>query len=108
MCSVTSWFRNSKESPRRCSMFASELVTRLSTQMTRWPRSTRYSQRWEPRKPAPPVTTEVGIDLSYWPQLRVEESEAADEEAVAEEQRPDAPVLVAQAVVADEVLDLRQ
>src|SRR6267142_800758 len=43
-------------------MFTSELVTRLSTQITRWPRSIRYSQRWEPRKPAPPVTTDVGTD----------------------------------------------
>src|SRR5262249_17965621 len=66
MCSVTSWFRNANESPRRCSMFASVLVTRLSTQITRWPRPTRYSQRWEPRNPAPPVTTEVGTGASYW------------------------------------------
>ena len=41
-------------------MFASEPVSRLSTQMTRWPSPRSASQRWEPRKPAPPVTTEVG------------------------------------------------
>src|SRR5689334_6657280 len=43
-----------------CSMFASEPLTRLSTQITRCPRSSRYSQRCEPRKPAPPVTSVVG------------------------------------------------
>ena len=37
-------------------------VSRLSTQMTRWPLPSRVSQRWEPRKPAPPVTTQVLID----------------------------------------------
>src|SRR6266536_268118 len=42
-------------------MLASELVSRLSTQMTLWPAETRWSQRCEPRNPAPPVTTAVGI-----------------------------------------------
>ena len=32
------------------------LVKKLSRQITSWPCSTRRSQRWEPRKPAPPVT----------------------------------------------------
>src|SRR5262245_46705450 len=59
--SVTSWLTNSKFSPRRCSMFWSEPVSRLSMQTTRKSRSTRCSHRWEPRKPAPPVTTAVGI-----------------------------------------------
>src|SRR5688572_6293197 len=45
-------------------MFFSEPVSRLSTQTTRLPRSSRYSQRWEPRKPAPPVTRQVGIRWS--------------------------------------------
>ena len=40
-------------------MFSSEPVSRLSMQITRWPWSSRCSQRWEPRKPAPPVTTQV-------------------------------------------------
>src|SRR2546422_5882136 len=35
--------------------------------MTRKPWASRYSQRWEPRKPAPPVTTAVGITPSYRP-----------------------------------------
>jgi CRISPR/Cas system-associated protein Csm6 len=35
-------------------------VIRLSRQITRWPRDSSRSVRWEPRKPAPPVTTEVG------------------------------------------------
>ena len=42
-------------------MFSSDPVSRLSTQMTWCPCSTRWSQRCDPRKPAPPVTTEVGI-----------------------------------------------
>ena len=50
-------------SPRRCSMLASEPVSRLSTQMTRWSRASSASQRCEPRNPAPPVTTEVGIGV---------------------------------------------
>src|SRR5437879_456807 len=35
--------------------------------MVRKPCASRYSQRWEPRKPAPPVTTAVGITASYRP-----------------------------------------
>src|SRR5262245_57775397 len=58
---MTSWFRKLNASSRRWSMFASDETTRLSTQMTRCPRPSRSSQRCEPRKPAPPVTTEVGI-----------------------------------------------
>src|SRR5687767_14338122 len=50
--------------PRRCSMFLSEPVSRLSTHTTRLPRSSRYSQRWDPRKPAPPVTRQVAIGES--------------------------------------------
>ena len=46
-------------------MFSSEPVSRLSTQMTRCPCASRKSQRWDPRKPAPPVTTEVGTRGSY-------------------------------------------
>ena len=42
-------------------MFASEPVSRLSRQMTRCPFPRSASQRCEPRKPAPPVTSEVGI-----------------------------------------------
>src|SRR5690348_15206844 len=56
-----SWFTNTNASSRRCSRFSSELVSRLSTQMTRKSFASRYSQRWEPRNPAPPVTTAVGI-----------------------------------------------
>ena len=42
-------------------MFSSDPVSRLSTQMTRCPSVSRWSQRCDPRNPAPPVTTEVGI-----------------------------------------------
>src|SRR5579884_1025032 len=53
---------------RMCSMFASEPVSRLSTQITRWPRRSSSSQRCEPRNPAPPVTREVGIGGNLaWP-----------------------------------------
>ena len=44
-------------------MFASEPVSRLSAQMTRWPRRRSSSHRCEPRKPAPPVTRQVGIGV---------------------------------------------
>ena len=44
-----------------CSMFASEPVSRLSTQITRLPRASSSSHRCEPRKPAPPVTRQVAI-----------------------------------------------
>src|SRR6478752_6181773 len=46
---------------RMCSMLASDPVSRLSTQITRLPRASSSSQRWEPRKPAPPVTRQVAI-----------------------------------------------
>src|SRR5947208_11273624 len=46
-----------------CSMFASEPVSRLSAQMTRWPRRRSSSHRCEPRKPAPPVTRQVGMGV---------------------------------------------
>ena len=49
---------------RMCSMFASEPVSKLSTQMTRLPRASSSSQRWDPRKPAPPVTRQVAIPAS--------------------------------------------
>ena len=45
-------------------MLASEPVSKLSTQMTRLPRASSSSQRWEPRKPAPPVTRQVAIPLA--------------------------------------------
>src|SRR5688572_12790744 len=38
-------------------MFSSEPVIKLSTAVTRLPSRKNRSQRWEPRKPAPPVTT---------------------------------------------------
>src|SRR5438067_7528448 len=61
MCSVRSWLMKTKLSPRRCSTFWSDPVSRLSMLMTRKPRPISASQRWEPRNPAPPVTTAVGI-----------------------------------------------
>src|SRR5438105_12344818 len=43
--------------PWRCATFWATPVTRLSTQRTCQPSSSSRSQRCEPRKPAPPVTT---------------------------------------------------
>src|SRR5919197_605138 len=48
---------------RMCSTFANEPVSKLSTQMTRWPQRRSSSHRWEPRKPAPPVTRQVGMGV---------------------------------------------
>src|ERR1700734_156116 len=45
-------------------MFASDPVSRLSTQITRLPRASSSSHRCEPRKPAPPVTRQVDIPAS--------------------------------------------
>ena len=42
-------------------MFASEPVSKLSAQITRFPRASSSSHRCEPRKPAPPVTKQVDI-----------------------------------------------
>src|ERR1700738_4901277 len=54
-------FRWTNWSVRMCSMFASDPVSRLSTQITRLPRASSSSHRCDPRKPAPPVTRQVGI-----------------------------------------------
>ncbi len=45
-------------------MFASDPVSKLSTQITRCPRASSSSHRCEPRKPAPPVTRHVAIARS--------------------------------------------
>src|SRR3954468_15724181 len=59
--SVMSMLRNSKAASPMCSMFCSDPVSRLSMQITRCPLPSRCSQRCDPRKPAPPVTTQVVI-----------------------------------------------
>src|SRR5207249_12017906 len=41
--------------------FAGVPVRKLSTATTLWPSESNRSQRWLPRKPAPPVTTDLGI-----------------------------------------------
>src|SRR4051812_41425118 len=46
---------------RMCSMLARDPVSKLSTQITRWPRASSSSQRCEPRNPAPPVIRQVDI-----------------------------------------------
>src|SRR6476660_4128089 len=56
-----SMLRNPNAESRMWSMFCSEPVSRLSTQTTSCPWPSRCSQRCDPRKPAPPVTTHVLI-----------------------------------------------
>src|SRR5664279_4602584 len=46
--------------PPRCAMLSTLPVTKLSMPMILWPRASSRSTRCEPRKPAAPVTTEVG------------------------------------------------
>src|SRR6476620_9896616 len=48
-------------------MFASDPVSRLSTQITRCSRRSSSSHRCEPRNPAPPVTRQVAIPAVYGP-----------------------------------------
>src|ERR1051325_5150149 len=57
MGSTTSWRINSKLGLlSRWETLCFWEVKKLSRQMISWPWATRRSQRWEPRKPAPPVT----------------------------------------------------
>src|SRR4029453_14773817 len=56
---MSTWWKR-KSGVRMCSMFASEPVSRLSTQMTRWPRRRSSSHRGDPRNPPPPVRREGG------------------------------------------------
>src|SRR4051812_50220915 len=46
-----------------CWTFRSDPVSRLSMQITRYPLLRSASQRCDPRKPAPPVTTQVLISV---------------------------------------------
>src|SRR2546422_4928718 len=45
-----------KRSARKCSTLSVVPVERLSRQTTSQPRARRDSERWDPMKPAPPVT----------------------------------------------------
>ena len=73
---------------RMCSMFSSVPVSRLSTQMTRWPSARSRSQRCEPRKPAPPVTREVGTAVSLVPASATRRAAPPSEERPAGRRRP--------------------
>src|SRR5256885_5387441 len=72
-------------------MFAAVPVTRLSTHTTCQPSASSRSQRWEPRKPAPPVTTarnlgaaDATVDEAAFPhRLRVEDVAAVDDDGAA-------------------------
>src|SRR3954452_11206325 len=62
---MSAW-TNTKSGDRMCSMLRSDPVSRLSTQMTRWPRRRSSSHRCEPKNPAPPVTRQVDMNrLDY-------------------------------------------
>src|SRR3954452_19100857 len=62
---MSAW-TNMKSGDRMCSMLRSDPVSRLSTQMTRWPRRRSSSHRCEPKNPAPPVTRQVDMSrLDY-------------------------------------------
>src|SRR3954451_24206789 len=55
---VTSCSTNTNPfSPNKWEMFSTDPVRRLSMATTSSPRRTSDSQMWDPRKPAPPVTT---------------------------------------------------
>src|SRR5688572_12600745 len=73
--------------PRKCSTFFSEPVSTLSTQTTRLPRSSRCSQRWDPRKPAPPVTRQVAIGGSVPARVSVANGEVGLEPGQLEQAR---------------------
>src|SRR5882724_869031 len=64
MNSVTSCWMNLKFGlPPRWEMLSTDPVTKLSMPITLWPRDSSRSVRCDPRKPAAPVTTEVGLDF---------------------------------------------
>src|SRR3954454_22650921 len=66
---MTSWWRWTNSGTRMCAMLAREPVSKLSTQITRWPRRSSSSQRCDPRNPAPPVTTQVAMSAAGYRQL---------------------------------------
>src|SRR5919108_915337 len=46
---------------RMWAILARDPVSKLSTQITRWPRRSSSSHRCDPRNPAPPVTRQVAM-----------------------------------------------
>src|SRR4051794_13753295 len=64
---MSAWMKRNVSPSRRWPMFCSDPVSKLSTQITRCPRSINASHRCDPRKPAPPVTKEVGMRASLEP-----------------------------------------
>src|SRR5687768_18477677 len=54
---------------RMWAMLAREPVSKLSTQITRWPRRSSSSHRCDPRNPAPPVTRQVAMSAAGYRQL---------------------------------------
>src|SRR5918992_2123563 len=62
--SMMSACRCANSGTRMCSMLARDPVSKLSTQITRWPRLSSSSQRCDPRNPAPPVTRQVAMSAA--------------------------------------------
>src|SRR4051794_39510149 len=76
---VTSCSTNTKPfSPKRWEMLSIDPVSRLSMATTSSPRASSASQRCEPRKPAPPVTTTRATLRSAPPDAVVREAAPAD------------------------------
>src|SRR2546428_11041104 len=72
-------------------MFSSEPVSRLSMQITRQSRASRYSQRCDPRNPAPPVTTAVLTgSILRWEELAAPHYRARGRHRAAPPRRPGA------------------
>src|ERR671924_261194 len=51
---------------RMWAMLARDPVSKLSTQITRWPRCSSSSHRCDPRNPAPPVTRQVAMSRAAY------------------------------------------
>src|SRR5687767_1097860 len=82
-------------------MLARSPVSRLSMPTTENPRSSRYSQRCDPMKPAAPVTSALGMSLVCVGLAEAAE-EGQDQDLHVQQQRP---VLDVVEVVLDALLD---
>src|SRR5687767_10090536 len=99
-------------------MFAMSPVRRLSMATTAWPRSSSASHRCDPMKPAPPVTTVLGIQQIPNPKSEIRNQKSqilvgdSTLEDAADEREPhdlqverDRPVLNVIEVVLDPLLE---
>src|SRR5688572_22153483 len=80
---------STKSRPARCSMLATSPVSRLSMPTTEMPLSSRYSERCEPRNPAAPVTSALGmVSFSICVPLSEAAEQRQDQDLDVEEERP--------------------